>query len=257
MLTVERDERAGVVTFTVDEPTSRNALGLATMTELTARIREAAADEALRAAIVTGGGSVFVSGGDLRELKDRTSPEDAAELTDLGHALTTAIAELPFPVLAALPGPAIGGGAELAVACDLRIAAENARIGFKQARMGVTTAWGTIPRLVALVGQSTAARLLYTGVEVGASEAKRLGLVDDVVPDGEALATARAWAADVALASPTAIAALKKLLAAVHAPDARARERQAFVETWCGPDHLEAVEAWFARRPPAFRPRGQ
>lgn len=254
MLHVER--QGGVVIWTVDRPGAKNALDHATLDSLTSGIREAARDRDVRAAIITGAGDVFVSGGDLRELRNRHSAEDAERLTDAGYDLTTAIAEAPFPVIAALAGPAIGGGAELAIACDMRVADLRARIGFKQVRMGVTTAWGSVPRLVALVGAGAAARLLFSAQEVPAAEAKLLGLVDEVTENGVAMTTALAWASDIALGSPKAIAETKRLLReTVAARDVRPLERQVFVDTWSGPDHRDAVEAYFERRPPRWEPR--
>jgi enoyl-CoA hydratase len=254
---LHEERHDAVVVWTIDRPAAKNALDHATIAALGGAIRAAAGDRDLRAAVLTGAGEAFVSGGDLRELRGRHSPEDAAHLSDAGHALTSALVELPFPVIAALPGPAIGGGAELALACDLRVADARARIAFKQVRMGVTTAWGTVPRLVATVGAGAAARLLYTAREVGAAEALRLGLVHEVTEDGLARTTALAWASEIALGSPAAIAETKRLLraAVTTAEDVRARERRAFVETWSGADHREAVEAYFERRAPSWQPR--
>jgi enoyl-CoA hydratase/carnithine racemase len=250
-------ERQGeVVVWTIDRPTARNALDHATLERLLDAVREAASDRYLRAAVLTGSGQAFVSGGDLRELRHRTTPQDAERLSDAGFALTSALAELPFPVIAALPGPAIGGGAELAVACDLRIADARAHLTFKQVRMGVTTAWGTVPRLVALVGPGQAARLLYGAHDVTATEARQLGLVDEITENGLAVTTALAWASDMALGSPKAIAETKRLLREVTTShDVRSLERQVFVDTWSGPDHVDAVEAFFERRPPRWSPR--
>ncbi len=254
MLHVER--QGGVVVWTVDRPGAKNALDHATLAKLTSEIRAAANDRDVRAAIITGAGDVFVSGGDLRELRGRHSVADAEHLSDAGYALTSAVAEAPFPVIAALAGPAIGGGAELAIACDLRIAEVRARIGFKQVRMGVTTAWGSVPRLVALVGAGTAARLLYSAQEVAAPEAKLLGLFDEVTENGLARTTALAWASEIALGSPKAIAETKRLVRQTVASDeVRALERKAFVATWSGADHRDAVEAYFQRRAPRWEPR--
>jgi enoyl-CoA hydratase len=257
MLRTERTLEDAVVVWTLDQPRTKNALDTKTIADLTTAAREAAGDPTLRAAILTGAGGVFVSGGDLRELRDRGTKADAEALSDAGFAMTDAIATLPFPTIAALPGAAIGGGAELAIACDMRIADRSARLGFKQVRMGVTTAWGSAARLTALVGRGTAARLLFTAEEIGADEARRVGLVDDVTEDGGARDRAIAWAREIALGSPTAVGAVKRLLrsATEPSPGVRDLERTLFVETWSGPDHQEAVEAWFSRRPPGWRPR--
>jgi enoyl-CoA hydratase/carnithine racemase len=251
------ERHADVVVWTVDRPETKNALDARAMAELADAIDEASRDGSVRAAVLTGAGHVFVSGGDLRELRDRSTPQDAERLSDLGFHLCHALSELPFPVIAALPGPAIGGGAELALACDMRVADARAKISFKQVRMGVTTAWGSAARLVTLVGPSTAARLLYTTHELAAAEAKLVGLVDEVVENGAARTTALAWASDVAQASPKAVAEMKRLVreASATARDVRALERQLFVDTWSGPDHRDAIEAYFERRPPRFGPR--
>lgn len=255
MLHVER--QAGVIIWTVDRPEAKNALDHAMLDRLARAIRDATADRDIRAAIITGAGDVFVSGGDLRELRGRDSPEDAERLSDAGYELTSAIGEAPFPIIAALPGPAIGGGAELAIACDMRIADARARMSFRQVRMGVSTAWGSISRLVALVGAGTAGRLLYTAQEICAAEAKLLGLVDEVTDNGLARPTAIAWASDIALGSPKAIGESKRLLreATACARDIRSLERQVFVETWSGPDHREAIDAYFERRSSRWQPR--
>jgi enoyl-CoA hydratase len=255
VLKVER--QAGIVVWTIDRPESKNALDQATFAELTDAVHEAGADRKVRAAVLTGAGHVFVSGGDLRELRGKNTPQDAERLSDAGYELCRAIVELPFPVICALPGPAIGGGAELAAACDLRIADVRAKISFKQVRMGVTTAWGTVPRLVALVGRGMAARLLYTTHEVTAAEAKLCGLVDEVTENGLARTTALAWASDIALGSPKAIGDMKRLLREAYetSREVRALERQLFIDTWSGADHDEAVTAYFEGRAPVWGDR--
>ncbi len=255
MLVVER--QGAVVIWTIDRPQAKNAVDHATLSDLIAAVAEADRDRSVRAAILTGGGHTFVSGGDLRELRDKNTPQDAEGFSDLGWELTRAMAELPFPIVCALPGPAIGGGAELALACDMRVADVRAKFSFKQVRMGVTTAWGTVPRLVSLVGAGTAARLLYAAHDVFAAEAKLLGLVDEVTENGLARTTALAWASDIAEASPRAVADMKRLVREATQParDVRALERSLFVETWSGADHAEAVEAYFDRRPTKWHER--
>ncbi len=252
-----REERDGAVAvWTLDRPATKNALDAATLGALNAAMDAAADDPGVRAAILTGAGGDFASGGDLRELRGRHSPDDAAALSDAGEHVCRRLGELPFPVVAVVCGVAFGGGAELALACDLRVADETARISFKQARMGVTTAWGLLPRLVALVGPSAAARLLYTAAEVAGAEARTLGLVDLCTAPGEAMVTALAWCAEIAAGAPDAVRETKALLrAAGQALYAAVRplEREAFVRTWSSPDHVEAVEAYFARRKPAWR----
>lgn len=249
MLNVER--RGGVAVWTITRPETKNALDRATMAALTRTAEEARSDVSLRAVVLTGAGGAFVSGGDLRELREQTSVSDAQSFADAGQALCGALEALRVPVIAAIAGPAFGGGAELAMACDLRVCDPTARISFKQVRMGVTTAWGSIGRLVALVGSSGAARLLYTAEEVGAEAALELKLVDAVCAPGAAIDYAMDWAAAITLGAPGAVAEMKALLRSARA-DVSAKERETFVATWTGPEHLEAVEAYFARRRPSW-----
>lgn len=255
MLRIERD--GNIAIWTIARPEAKNALDFATLSELLRAIGQAAQDRALRAVVLTGEGSTFVSGGDLRELRVARAQADAERLSDTGRQVCRGLVSLDVPVIAALPGPAIGGGAELALACDLRIAEERAKICFKQVRMGLTTAWGTLPRLLSMVGPATASRLLLTGHEIGAMEARALRLVDYVAENGTGVAMALAWAMDVTQGSPRAVAEMKMLLREAWLADEwlRARERERFVATWLSPDHFEAVEAYFASRPPVWRSR--
>jgi enoyl-CoA hydratase len=252
-----RIEREGeVAVWTIHRPEVRNAFDSLTFDALIAAIAGVRRDRGLRAVVLTGAGSTFVSGGDLRELRAATTRADAGRVADQGRRVCDGIAELRVPVIAALPGPAVGGGAELAVACDLRIAEARARVSFKHARMAVTTAWGVLPKLVSMIGHGGAARLLLTGHDVTAAEALELGLVDAVCEDGESVGTAMAWAREIARAAPGSIASLKALLReAIATPRARQRasERSLFVSAWTGADHREAVEAFFESRAPRWK----
>ncbi len=240
-----------VVVWTIDRPKVRNAIDFATFDALLKAIDAAERDRRVRAVVLTGGGATFVSGGDLGELRLHTTRASAVRLSERGRRVCDGISRLQVPVLAALPGPAIGGGAEIAVACDMRIAEGRAKLSFKHARMGVTTAWGILPRLVEMVGPGTAARLLLAGHDVDAHEALRMGLVDAVCEDGASLPTAMAWAHDIARGSPKAVAALKTLLRAAGGSSRqrqRAHERSEFVTAWTSHDHEEAVDAFFEGR---------
>lgn len=253
MLRVTRD--GGAAVWTLDRPEARNALSGELVEKLTRAVVEASRDATVRSAILTGAGGSFASGGDLRELRGRSSAEDAAALSDIGAELCRVIAEAPFPVIAVLTGAAFGGGAELAVACDMRIAEDRAKICFKHARMGVTTAWGTLPRLLSLVGTAATGRLLYTAQELRAVEARAMGLIDHVADPGAAMATAIAWCTDIEASAPAAVAETKRLIRQAEAElFARVRplEREAFIRTWSSPAHEEAIEAYFSRRVPKW-----
>ena len=198
------EQRGACAIWTIARPEAKNALDLATINALVSPRRTrgttARCARSCSRARATRSSPAGTSASSARKRPRRRREAFAAA----GSRLCSALEELPVPVLAAMPGAAFGGGAELAVACDLRVADPTARISFKQVRMGVTTAWGTIGRLVALVGSSAAARLLYTAQEVPAPEALAMGLVDAVSAPGECVALALAWAADVALGSPRA-----------------------------------------------------
>jgi enoyl-CoA hydratase len=234
----------------------RNAVDFPTFDLLVAAIRDAARDPRLRAIVLTGAGSTFVSGGDLRELRAATTRADAGRLADQGRRVCDGIARLGVPVIAALPGAAVGGGAEIAVACDLRVADPRARLSFRHARMAVTTAWGIMPKLVSMIGHGAATRLLLTGEDVSGAEALQLGLVDAVCEEGASVATAMAWGQEIAKGAPRAIASLKTLLREAVASSGtrqRTRERSLFVEAWADAAHDEAVEAFFEGRAPRWR----
>ncbi len=296
---VESVEGGALEIWTLDRPQARNALDAATFVQLAQAIERAAAratrpggaagahgaggptggpaaagdaaadGERLRAVILTAEGETFAAGGDLRELRGATSADDAVRLAETGRTVCDGLGALPVPVIAALPGAAIGGGSELAIACDLRIAAPGASLCFKHAHMGVTTAWGVLPRLVSLAGHAGAARLLLTAQTVDAAEGLRLGLFDAVAdaagPSGgaggagganAALQLARRWAGDVVRGAPAAVAGMKSLLRAASRHDGlRALEREIFVETWSSADHADAMDAFFERRPPRWTGR--
>lgn len=233
-----------IVVFTIDRPHAKNALDLATILGLTQALQTT---PDIRVAILTGAGDTFVSGGDLNELRGRDSREDAEHLSDVGYALTQSIAHASFPVIAAINGPAVGGGAELAVACDLRVSVPDPHIAFKQVNMGVTTSWGTAARLRELVGNGFATRLLY-GLKIGQGrELFEHGLLD--IASHRPRETAVNVAKEICQAPAAAIAATKRLLRAnPAAAEIRTLERRLFTDTWSSQDHRVAVESWFARR---------
>ncbi len=254
MLRITRENAA--IVWTIDRPETKNALDETTVDALGAAIVAAHQDSSIRAAILTGAGDAFVSGGDLGELRRKTSRADAEALSDRGDALCRALESLPFPVIAVIGGAALGGGAELAMACDLRIAEASAKIGFVQGRMGVTPAWGTTSRLVLAIGAARASRLLFMGSVLDAQQALSIGLVEEVTPQGGGLALGLGWVQEICRCSPAAVSRSKALLMKARASlyeQVRPLEREAFIETWTGPDHLDAVEGYFARRPPVWR----
>ena len=166
----------GVALLRVNRPAARNALTWNAQEGFAQAVAAARAADA-RALIVTGAGQAFVSGGDLKELANHPEAAAGERLNRVMSAALDALVALPGPVIAAVNGDAIGGGCEILTACDLRLAAPNARFAFRQVHNGLTTGWGGAGRLVALIGQSRATELLLTGRTFDAAEAQALGLV--------------------------------------------------------------------------------
>jgi len=203
--------------ITIDRPHALNAIDGATMRALAgafeACARAAAATPGLRAVIVTGAGDkAFISGADIAALSVLSSAE-AGELSRLGHQVTELIEALPVPVIAAVNGYALGGGCELALACDFIYASETARFGQPEVRLGVIPGFGGTVRLARRVGLARARELLFTGETIDATEALRIGVVNRVLEPGQLLPAAVRTAAAVAACAPLAVASAKRALA--------------------------------------------
>ena len=177
---VDLELEQGLAVITIDRPEARNAIAPETMEQLEKALDEA---EGAKALVIRGGGDrAFVSGGDLKELSKLRTVEQAAEMARQMRTVCDRIAAFPAPVVAALNGHALGGGAEVAVAADIRIAADDIKIGFNQVSLAIMPAWGGAERLSALVGRGRALMLAGSGTVLDASGAERLGLVDRVLP---------------------------------------------------------------------------
>jgi enoyl-CoA hydratase/carnithine racemase len=175
-------------------------------------------------------------------------------------ALMDRLEALPVPVIAALNGAVIGGGSEIAFACDLRIAEPHATITMKHAAMGVSPGWGGLARLAGLVGRSTAGKLLFTALPIAPEEALRVGLVDELVGAGTAKDRALELASAIAKNSPSTVAEIKALLWQTYrdGPAAsRESERAVFLGRAKSEDHREALAAFFERREARFKPRSE
>lgn len=231
-----------VLHVTIERPEKRNALSRAVLAELRRAFAEHAADETIQAAVLTGAGDrCFAAGGDLKELEAVRDPDAARAFSIEAKAALQAVRDFPAPVVAALNGDALGGGAELALACDLRAMARHARLGFLQGRLALTTGWGGGYDLIRRAGTATALRLLAGAAVLSAEEAASLGLAD-------------ALADDAASAAATLLAPMLKQGAHVlrgfksiaRAHDAQLRsavdavETEAFVRAWVHPDHWDA-----------------
>lgn len=243
MLRVERE--GAVARFVIARPEAKNALDEKTLRALGDAASAVGWD--VRAVVITGDGDAFCSGGDLSELRNRGSAADAEKLTDFGAEVMAKVAAIPVLTIAAIDGPAFGGGAELAVACDVRVVGPRARISFKQAMMGTTTSWGSTARLTRLVGHGGASLLLLTAIEVDGDRAIELGLAEAKAEDAKQ--RAMTLAREAAACGPKASRELKALIAA---SGDRSMERAAFIRTWSSPEHAEAVAAYFEKRRPTW-----
>ena len=254
LVTAER--QGDCLIATLNRPAEGNAISLAVARELAAIVATCDADRTLRALVITGAGPrFFCTGGDVKAYARVTAAAELNEVFDLIRDLLDALEALHCPVIAAINGYAIGGGAELVLACDLRVMDSAAQIGFPQSRLGILPGWDGISRLLPLVGRGVAARLLRTGKRVDAAEALRIGLVDEVAPAGQCLTQALALAQGFADCAPLSLAAIKSALRDASVGDAalaRQRARQAMVPLWFSADHKEAERAFAEKRAPRF-----
>jgi len=259
-VTIARED--GLAILSVNRPKSLNALNRATITELSRAVTELegelAGDKPVRALILTGAGEkAFVAGADIAEMANLTSPE-ALEFSRAGHRLMDKLEALPIPTLAAVNGFALGGGCELALACDLIIASEKARFGQPEVSLGVIPGFGGTGRLTRAVGIQRARELIYTGDVVDAQSALALGLVVAVVPAEQLLERCREIAKRIAHKGPLAIAQAKRILRAgadLPLDAANALESQAFAALFGSSDQKEGMRAFLEKRPPHFEGR--
>jgi enoyl-CoA hydratase len=252
-----RSERVGeTVVWTVDRPSARNAIDDKVAAELEALLELAEQDRSLRAVVLTGSGeAAFISGADLKLLSGGNT-QLRAEVDARVLAITQRIEALPLPVFAALNGPVLGGGNEVSLSCDLRIAEAHATVTFKHAALSVTPGWGGLARITRAIGPGAAAKLFFTALPIDAEEARRLGLFDEVVPRGGARARALELARAVEQTSASAVADLKRMLKQGYAGTlTQEEETRVFLARTTSQDHLEALASFREKRKPVYGPR--
>ena len=245
----------GIALLRLNRPERLNALNMALRESLAAHFTELAADETVRCVVITGDEKAFAAGADLTELVERTPTDPAFART---RAAWAAIESYRRPIIAAVSGFALGGGCELAMHCDIIIAGQGAKLGQPEVKVGIMPGAGGTQRLVRAVGKFAAMRWLLTGDLLSASDAHRLGLVSEVVPDGEVLQHALQIATRIAALPPLAVAAIKKtvLLGADLPLEAALRlEGESFQMLFATEDRAEGMRAFLAKRKPQFKGR--
>jgi len=254
VVTLERADD-GVATLTINRPDKLNALNREVLAALRHRLEAIGADDAVRCAVLTGAGDkAFVAGADIAEMKD-LGVDEARAFSKEGHATLAAIESLRVPVIAAVNGFALGGGCELALACDFIHASERARLGQPEVKLGVIPGFGGTQRLARRVGVGLARELVYSGAMIDAAEALRIGLVNAVhAPDALGPAVAK-LASTIAGRGPFAVAKAKEVLRegeGLPLPAANALEVEGFAACFGTADQSEGMAAFLDKRSPEF-----
>ncbi len=251
---LEIQEKIAVVTF--NNPQKRNPLDSETWGQFHATLRAIQANESIRAVIVTGSGEAFVAGADISGLSIRT-PQDAIDGARGGNEILRYLEDLDKPVIAAINGWALGGGCELALACDIRIASEKAKIGQTEVRVGIMPGYGGNIRLPRLVGVGRAKELIFTGQILDAREAERIGLVNRVVPHDRLMDEAIKLAKRLA-EGPASILLAKKAINhanTVGLDKLINKDIEFYGQVYETADHLEGLNAFLEKREPIFKGR--
>ena len=239
----------------LDRPEVHNAIDLDLLCQLEEAFAGLERDRRLRAVVVTGGNDkAFSAGGDIRAMRDLTL-EEGRRFVEAGHRVLDRIAESWLVTIAAVNGAALGGGAELALACDVRVAAEGVRLGFPEVTLGLIPGWGGTQRAARLLGPGRAKLLVLTGKTVRAEEAERLGLVEAVVPPDDLMERALEIARRAAAASPSAVRQAKTAI--VHGGEEPLRyglrlEIEGWMVNLAHPDRVEGLTAFLEKRQPRW-----
>ncbi|PSR36950.1 MAG: short-chain dehydrogenase [Sulfobacillus thermosulfidooxidans] len=246
LITVEQRDRVAVLRLS-HPPV--NALSLSLLQELDRALTEAIENHTVRALVITGDGMFFAAGADIPSFLQMGA--GVKDFLAYGVALFNRIEQCPKPTIAAIGGPALGGGNELAMATDMRIASDAARFGQPEVNLGIIPGWGGTVRMPKLIGRSQAARLLLTGEAIDAQEALRIGLIHEVVPAHLLLDYAVNQADRLAALPPLALQAIKKLL--VDPSLGQAAETDAMSDLMASSDAAEGIMAFLQKRRPEFR----
>lgn len=252
---VRTETEGGVAVIRIDRPPA-NALARQVSLELSEAAAAVASDDAIRAVVLWGGERIFAAGADIKAMVEYGPDEIASDVGALERACRD-LEAIPKITIAAINGFALGGGLEVALACDVRFAARDAQLGLPEIKLGIIPGSGGTQRLPRQIGLARARELILTGRSVGADEAQALGLVDGVAPAGEAFTLAFDGASRYAAGPTQAYAAAKRALAAADRPLAEGLEveREAFVPLFATRDQEEGMRAFLDKREPGFEGR--
>jgi enoyl-CoA hydratase len=257
-LPVDFSREGPVGLVTLNRPDALNALSREMLEGIHDALDTVESDPEVRAVIITGAGDkAFSAGADISAMREASIPE-AWDFASLGHAVAARIESFPRPVIAAVNGYALGGGCELALACDIRLASERARFGQPEVNIGLLPGWGGTQRLVRVAGLGFAKEMIFTGRMCNAEEAAAHGLANRVVPHESLLAEATALAELIAAKAPWAVTQAKLMTNLAFDGGQRAnleRERDLFALAFTTADQREGMAAFFDKRPPAFEGR--
>ena len=252
---IKYEVKDGIAYITINRPQAMNALNMDVLNELYAAFGEVEANDEIGAAIVTGEGKAFVAGADIAQMHGMDAVE-GRNMMIAGHKVMNYMESVEKPIIAAVNGFALGGGCELAMACDIRIASEKAKFGQPEVNLGIIPGFGGTQRLPRLVGKSMGKYLIMTAEMITAEEAHRIGLVEKVVPAEELLATAEKIAKTIMSKAPLAIAAAKTAINNGYGLDMRtasALEIEAFTGPFASQDKTEGMGAFLEKREAVFQ----
>jgi enoyl-CoA hydratase len=246
----------GVATITINRPQALNALNEVTLNEISSRLSDADQDEAIKVIVITGvGDRAFCAGADLNVMKTATA-YTGMHLSLIGQKVMSEVEESRKPVIAAINGYALGGGLELAMACDIRIASAKAKLGQPEVNVGLIPGWGGTQRLPRFVGKGIAKEMIFTGDNIDAARAEHLGLVNRVVPPEELQSAAKEMAAKLMGKPPIGLELAKYLVnrsTEVHLASGLRSEAEAFGVLASTKDFKEGVNAFLEKRKPQYK----
>lgn len=252
-MAVQRERRGAVQVLVLDRQEALNAFSPEQIDELVAALDDVAADPTVRAVVLTGAGRAFSAGADIGRMVEM-DVDAARAYAGKGHGMCDRIEALPVPVIAAINGFALGGGCEVALACDIRLASEAMKISQPEVALGIPPGWGGSQRLPRICGEGFAKRMILTGAMIGPDEALRAGLVSAVHAPDDLLDAAVAMGDEIAQKSPAAVALAKDLIHAAlgERSGPLAAEAEAFAQQFAHPERLEGMTAFLEKRPPSW-----